>query len=138
MRYGRDCIGLGSTRTRWVYAQVSAHASSTLTLTRTLTQSLTLTASLGLALTLTLTITGLGRCWLVNRTRQVSQIMQAVLVRPRKQLQVVLGTQSGNINVLRQLLDCDTGSGGEDIDAVGIAPYFNGYAKPVKHKTKQT
>ena len=73
-------------------------------------------------------LTGLGRCWLVKRTREIAKIIKSVLVRPRKQLQVVLGTQSGNIDVLRQLLQCDTGSGGDDIDAVGIAPYFNGYA----------
>ena len=82
--------------------------------------------SLAVASTCLATLIGLGKCWLVNRTRQISQIVKSVLVRPRKQLQVVLGTQSGNIDVLRQLLACDTGSGGDDIDAVGIAPYFNG------------
>jgi hypothetical protein len=66
-------------------------------------------------------------CWVVARTRHVSKLWQGVFGPvARRRLKFVVQVQFGNFDSLTRTLACDTGVAGEDVDAIGIAPYFNG------------
>eukprot|EP00959_Pyramimonas_sp_CCMP1952_P102664 2147371-Pyramimonas_sp.AAC.1 len=74
--------------------------------------------------------TGLGRlCWYVNRTREVADLWKAVYGEAdRGRLVFVAESQHANSDATRQLVeDCAMGAAGDDIDAIALGPYFNGY-----------
>ena len=66
-------------------------------------------------------------CWIVAQTRRVSQIWQSVFgAGERSRLKFVVQAQASNPDTTAQIIACDIGASGHDIDAIGIAPYFNG------------
>lgn len=77
------------------------------------------------------------QCWVVQKTRQLSQAWQTVFAtaEERARLVVVVQTQASNRDVTVQTLGCDTGLAGVDIDAFGVAPYFDGYRFDMQNVT---
>ena len=71
--------------------------------------------------------TGLGRyCWYVGRTIELAQLMRPVLANGgARAVTFVVETQAGVVAATRYVLDCLANS--SDIDAIGLAPYFDGY-----------
>ena len=66
-------------------------------------------------------------CWIVSQTRRVSQIWQGVFgAGVRSRLKFVVQAQASNPDTTAQIIACDIGTAAQDIDAIGIAPYFNG------------
>ena len=74
-------------------------------------------------------ITKLGRfCFTVARLRNISRIFQSVFgAADRGRFVTVVSSQVSNSDATRQILACDIGSPGVDIDAIGLAPYFDGF-----------
>jgi len=67
-------------------------------------------------------------CWVVRRSKALSQAWQAVFgSQARSRLVFVVQTQVSNPDATRQILACpDLGSAGQYVDAIGIAPYMDG------------
>ena len=72
--------------------------------------------------------TGLGRhCWYVGRTVAIAQIMRPVLANDQaRTVSFVVESQASNVPVTSVVIDCLAGNHA-DIDAIAIAPYFDGY-----------
>ena len=72
---------------------------------------------------------GLGRlCWAVQRLRNISRIFQGVFGEAeRMRFTTVVSSQISNPDATRQILACSIGAAGEDIDAIAVAPYFDGF-----------
>jgi hypothetical protein len=75
------------------------------------------------------TITKLGRfCFTVARMRNISRIFQDVFgAAARGRFVTVVSSQVVNADATRQILACNIGAAGVDIDAIGLAPYFDGF-----------
>ena len=71
--------------------------------------------------------TGLGRyCWYVGRTVDIAQIMRPIVSDGgRRNSTFVVESQAGAAAVTGYVLDCLANT--THIDAIGIAPYFDGY-----------
>ena len=74
---------------------------------------------------------GLGRlCYAVARMRNISRIFRGVFgPEGRGRFVTVVSTQLVAPDATRQILACSIGAPGEDIDALALAPYFDGFAQ---------
>ena len=64
-------------------------------------------------------------CWIVQRTRQMAQVMRAEFGSTTTfELRVVVSSQATSIAKTEAYVACGFG---DDIDSLGLAPYFNGY-----------
>jgi hypothetical protein len=77
--------------------------------------------------------TGLGRfCFTVARLRNISRIFQSVFgAQNRQRLVIVVSSQTVNADATRQLLACNIGAPGVDVDGVVLGPYFDGYSSTI-------
>ena len=77
--------------------------------------------------------TGLGRyCWYVGRTKEIAQLMRPVLESSgTRTVKFVVESQASHVEVTQTVLDCLAGS--TAIDAIGLAPYFDGYDPQLPH-----
>ena len=70
--------------------------------------------------------TGLGRhCWYVGRTIEIAQLMRPILQSGGHNSTFVVESQASAPSVTRTVISCLSNS--TDVDAIGIAPYFDGY-----------
>jgi hypothetical protein len=73
---------------------------------------------------------GMSRfCFAVVRLRNISRVFQGVFgPAGRGRFATVLSSMTVNADSTRQLLACNIGAPGEDVDGIALGPYFEGYA----------
>ena len=78
-------------------------------------------------------VTGLGRfCYTVARLRNISRIFQSVYgPAGRQRFTIVVSSQTVNADATQQILACNIGTAGVDIDAVVLGPYFDGFSATI-------